>query len=236
MNPTGIVGRGWEGREEVHVGGLVLVHDGGEGRQHFWKTLAVPDWRAPVHGRADQVLDFRIGLTNPIEGLTNVLKHRINELGDRAGVWPIGVGDEASQARDYTCIGLRPDLAQSLLEDLQQAARQDLRPLDVLTGSTAGLVDVLPDVGIPEKREDSILGHRDEAGSLTTEQQDLGTEELRDDQFFKFSIFWFSATETMLAHDMIPCHSSFSLFFVLLCVVQLFFLCRLSGLSGNLKT
>ena len=64
-------------------------------------------------------------------------------------------------AGDDADVGLLPDLEQRLGEDVQTAARQDLRRLHQGVCSDGRLGDVATEVRIQDEREDARLRHRD---------------------------------------------------------------------------
>ena len=79
----------------------------------------------------------------------------------RDGGGPLSQGSEVRHAGDDADVGLLPDLEQRLGEDVQTAARQDLRRLHQGVCSDGRLGDVATEVRIQDEREDARLRHRD---------------------------------------------------------------------------
>ena len=91
------------------------------------------------------------------ESILDVLEGRLNTLRNRG--WTFAGCDEVGHAGQDAHVRRVTNRLQSLDEVLHVAAGDHLRTLDGCVGTHCGLIDMVPNVRIPQKRIDTNDGH-----------------------------------------------------------------------------
>ena len=190
----------WKAGQQMHVLGLLGVHDLRERVQNLWESFAVPERCGPVHRWSNHVPTSWIRTADGVKSLTHLMKHWFDSMSNGEGQ-VLGAGDEVGSAGQETNRRLRADLLQGGHEPLQVVADEHLAALDELAGTTRVFVHMLPDIGVTDQREQM----RHLAG--TTELGSSGFGKLRDRNLRLRSDVFYNCHRKLSA--MLPCYMFF---------------------------